>query len=111
MSRIAKNTIKISKETSCTFEKGIFLAKGKLGEMSVSVNSNFEIKINDEDIQVIPKDNKLKKDPNWGTTRAIIANTVKGKGVKFMERNQHEWHHKQIDNKILKKIKTEIFKK
>ena len=78
MSRIAKNTIKISKETSCTFEKGIFLAKGKLGEMSVSVNSNFEIKINDEDIQVIPKDNKLKKDPNWGTTRAIIANTVKG---------------------------------
>ena len=46
MSRIAKNTIKISKETSCTFEKGIFLAKGKLGEMSVSVNSNFEIKIN-----------------------------------------------------------------
>ena len=46
--------------------------------MSVSVNSNFEIKINDEDIQVIPKDSKLKKDPNWGTTRAIIANTVKG---------------------------------
>ena len=42
---------------------------------------------------------------------AIIANTVKGKGVKFMELNQHEWHHKQIDNKILKKIKTEIFKK
>ena len=78
MSRIAKNTIKISKETSCTFEKGVFLAKGKLGEMSVSINSNFEIKINDEDIQVIPKDNKLKKDPNWGTTRAIIANTVKG---------------------------------
>ena len=78
MSRIAKNTIKISKETSCTFEKGVFLAKGKLGEMSVSVNSNFEIKINDEDIQVIPKDNKLKKDPNWGTTRALINNMVIG---------------------------------
>ena len=28
-----------------------------------------------------------------------------------MELNQHEWHHKQIDNKILKKIKTEILKK
>ena len=78
MSRIAKNIINISKETSCKFENGIFLAKGKLGEMSVNVNSNFDIKINDESIQVIPKDNKFKKDPNWGTTRAIIANTVKG---------------------------------
>ena len=40
----------------------------------------------------------------------IIANTIKGKGVKFMERNQHEWHHKKIDDLVLKKIKTEIFK-
>jgi len=42
---------------------------------------------------------------------AIIANTIKGKGVKFMELNQHEWHHKKIDNLTLKKIKNEIFKK
>ncbi len=78
MSRIAKNVINISKEISCTFADGIFLAKGKLGEMSVNINSNFDIKINDESILVLPKDNKFKKDPNWGTTRAIIANTVKG---------------------------------
>tara|TARA_B100000575_G_scaffold44892_1_gene32129 strand:- start:3871 stop:4404 length:534 start_codon:yes stop_codon:yes gene_type:complete len=78
MSRIAKNVINISKEISCTFVDGIFLAKGKLGEMSVNINSNFDIKINDESILVLPKDNKFKKDPNWGTTRAIIANTVKG---------------------------------
>lgn len=42
---------------------------------------------------------------------AIIANTIKGKGVKFMEHNQHEWHHKKIDNLVLKKIKNEIFNK
>ena len=78
MSRIAKNVINISKEISCTFVDGIFLAKGKLGEMSVNINSNFDIKINDESILVLPKENKFKKDPNWGTTRAIIANTVKG---------------------------------
>jgi len=37
---------------------------------------------------------------------AIIANTIKGKYIKFMERNQHEWHHKNIDNDTLMKIKT-----
>tara|TARA_B110000114_G_C15093089_1_gene399719 strand:+ start:877 stop:1653 length:777 start_codon:yes stop_codon:yes gene_type:complete len=42
---------------------------------------------------------------------AIIAKTIKGKGVKFMELNQHEWHHKKIDDTVLKKIKTKIFKK
>jgi transketolase len=37
---------------------------------------------------------------------AIIANTIKGKYIKFMESNQHEWHHKNIDNDTLMKIKT-----
>ena len=39
---------------------------------------------------------------------AIIANTIKGKGVKIMERNQHEWHHKSIDKNMLIKLKTEL---
>ena len=44
MSRIAKNPIKISKEVECTFNDGIFSAKGKLGQMQINVNSNFNIK-------------------------------------------------------------------
>ena len=43
MSRIAKNPIKISKDVQCTFANGLFSAKGKLGEMSIAVNSNFNI--------------------------------------------------------------------
>ena len=42
---------------------------------------------------------------------AIIANTIKGKGIKFMEKNQHEWHHKKIEQITLEKIKNEILKK
>ena len=45
MSRIAKNPIKISKEIECSFKEGIFSAKGKLGQMEISVNSNYKIKI------------------------------------------------------------------
>ena len=77
MSRIANNPIKISKEVECTFKEGIFFAKGKLGEMKTTVNSNYNININDDEIKVIPN-NENNKDPNWGTTRAIIANIING---------------------------------
>ena len=77
MSRIAKNPIKISKEVVCTFNNGIFSAKGKLGQMQISINSNFNININDDEIKVLPI-NKQDQDPNWGTTRAIIANIING---------------------------------
>ena len=43
MSRIAKNPIKISEEVECTFSEGIFAAKGKLGHMKISINSNFTV--------------------------------------------------------------------
>ena len=46
MSRIAKNPIKITKEIECSFNEGIFIAKGKLGQMEISVNSNFNILFN-----------------------------------------------------------------
>ncbi len=54
MSRIAKNPIKISKDVQCTFKEGIFLAKGKLGQMEVSVNSNYNININEDEVKVTP---------------------------------------------------------
>ena len=78
MSRIAKNIIKIDKEVNCNFADGVFLAKGKLGEMKININSKFKIDINEDGITVIPLEDKSKKDPNWGTTRALVANIVKG---------------------------------
>ena len=77
MSRIAKNPIKISNDVQCTFVNGIFSAKGKLGQLDISVNSNYNINIQDDEVKVLPL-NENKSDPNWGTTRAIIANTING---------------------------------
>ena len=78
MSRIAKNSIKISKDISCNFDNGIFFAKGKLGEMKLNINSNFKLIIDEENISVTPINENIKKDPKWGTTRALVANIVKG---------------------------------
>jgi transketolase len=42
---------------------------------------------------------------------AIIANTTKGKGLDFMEKNHYEWHHKKIDSELLNEIKKKLNKK
>ena len=82
MSRIAKNPIKISKEVECSFKNGIFSAKGKLGHLEINVNSNYKINIDKDEVKVIPV-NEINKDPNWGTTRSIIANTINGVTLGF----------------------------
>ena len=82
MSRIAKNPIKISDSVECTFKEGIFSVKGKLGQMDVPIHSNFNINIDGDEIKVLPKNDNT-SDPNWGTTRAIIANIINGVTVGF----------------------------
>ncbi len=82
MSRIAKNPIKISNEIECTFRDGVFSAKGKLGQMQIKVNSNYNISINEGEVTVLPL-KQASNDPIWGTTRAIIANTINGVSIGF----------------------------
>ena len=78
MSRIAKNSVKIPAETTCSYENNILSAKGKLGEMSFAINPLFEINLKEGELFVVPKNEKDKFNPIWGTTRAHVANTIKG---------------------------------
>jgi len=78
MSRIAKNSIKIPTDTSCKYENSTFFAKGKLGEMSLNINSLFNVSLKDNEIFILPNDEKDKTNPIWGTTRALVFNIVKG---------------------------------
>ena len=52
------------------------MQKVNLGEMKININSNFNINIDEDEVSVVPKDDKMKKDPNWGTTRALVANII-----------------------------------
>jgi len=78
MSRIAKNKIKFDKDLDCKFEAGMFYVKGKLGQKEIKINQNFIVKIEDGEINIIPKNENDKNNPIWGTTRALVANSVKG---------------------------------
>ncbi len=58
------------------------------------------VEINGHDKKALIKSVKLQKKKPL----AIIAKTIKGKGVPFMENNP-EWHHKKIDKSTIDKFK------
>ena len=83
MSRIAKNSIKLPQDTICNFENNILSVKGKLGESSLAINELFTLKQNDGEISILPKDDKDKTNPLWGTTRAHVSNVIQGVNTGF----------------------------
>ena len=78
MSKIGKNTIKIPENTTFKFENSNLSVKGKLGEVTISISNLFTLEEKDNEIYVLPKNEKDKKNPLWGTTRAHVANTFLG---------------------------------
>ena len=85
MSRIAKNSIKIDKDVFCTFQNGKFNAKGKLGEMNLTIDPLYTVDIKDTEIFVNPKAEKDKLNPKWGTMRSLISNIVTGVSKGFFK--------------------------
>ena len=86
MSRIAKNSIKIPSETSCHYDNNVFKAKGKLGEMYLTINPLFEVELKENELFVLPKNEKDKTNPIWGTTSAHVANVIKGVSEGFSKK-------------------------
>ncbi len=78
MSRIAKNSINLPKDTTCTFENNILLVKGKLGSISLSISNIFTIKNDNNKINVLPINDKDKDNPLWGTISAHVINCING---------------------------------
>ena len=83
MSRIAKNSIKLPKDIVCKYENNIFFAKGKLGEMSLPIHALFNIELKDDEVFVLPRNDRDKLNPIWGTTRAHVFNLITGVSIGF----------------------------
>ena len=79
------NSVKFSKEINCSFENSVLTAKGKLGELALNISPLYTIDIRDEELFVLPKNEKDKSNPIWGTTRALVANTIKGVSEGFIK--------------------------
>ncbi|MBF0850842.1 50S ribosomal protein L6 [Gluconobacter sp. R75690] len=79
MSRVGKYPVEVPAGVQVSVADGFFKAKGKLGELIVPVSRHVEVKIEGSNVSVAPVGRRSRENwTMWGTTRALIANTVKG---------------------------------
>ncbi|EHH67254.1 50S ribosomal protein L6 [Gluconobacter morbifer] len=79
MSRIGKYPVEVPAGVKVSLADGVFTAKGSRGELSVSLSRHVEVKIDGNHVAVAPLGRRSRDNwTMWGTTRAVIANVVKG---------------------------------
>lgn len=77
MSKVGKKPIQIPQGVEANINGGFILIKGPKGKLGRKIDSRMEIKIDEQNITIIPK-NGENLNNIWGLTRALIANMVKG---------------------------------
>jgi large subunit ribosomal protein L6 len=85
MSRIGKNPVSLPDGVECQIENGVIRVKGKLGQLATHLNDNVTVTVDDRTIIVKPASDSKEAHSMWGTTRANIANIVKGVSEGFVK--------------------------
>lgn len=83
MSRIGKYPVEVPAGVTMALAGNILTAKGKLGELKMAITDNVTATVQDNKVAVAPKTNAAQARMMWGTTRANIANMVKGVSVGY----------------------------
>ncbi len=78
MSRVGKYPVEGPAGVQVSIANGTFVAKGKLGEMALPLTDLVDTTIDGNKVSVAPRGNAARARMMWGTTRALIANMVKG---------------------------------
>jgi large subunit ribosomal protein L6 len=78
MSRVGKYPVEIPAGVQVAIANGVLTAKGKLGELKLALTDNIEAKVEDGKVAIAPRGNSTPARMMWGTTRANVANMLKG---------------------------------
>lgn len=78
MSRIGKKLIVLPSGVSLTVNNGVVTVKGKNGELKEQLHSNVGVEINGSEVTITRKTEERANRAIHGTTRANVANMVKG---------------------------------
>jgi large subunit ribosomal protein L6 len=78
MSRVGKYPVDIPAGVTVAVAGGVLTAKGKLGEMKLPITEHVDATVDGGKVRVAPKGNASQARMMWGTTRANIANMLKG---------------------------------
>jgi large subunit ribosomal protein L6 len=90
MSRVGKYPVEIPAGVQVAIAGRMLTAKGKLGELKLELTDFVEAEVDGNKVTVKPRGNERQARMMWGTTRALVANMVKGVStgyVKAMEIN------------------------
>ena len=78
MSRVGKNPVTVPEGTEIQIVDQLVRAKGKLGELSVTLPREVEVSREDNLIWVKPRETSKRARAMWGTSQAILNNLVTG---------------------------------
>lgn len=78
MSRVGKYPVEIPAGVTVAIAGNVVTAKGKLGEQKLTLTELVDVTVDGNKVSVSPKTKEAQARMMWGTTRANIANMVKG---------------------------------
>ncbi len=83
MSRVGKYPVEVPAGVTVALAGNILTAKGKLGELQLLLTDAVDAKVEDNKVSIAPRTNEARSRMMWGTTRANVANMVKGVSVGY----------------------------
>ena len=78
MSRVGKYPVELPTGVTIAVVNNCLTAKGRLGELTLQLTDHVEATVENGSVTVKPRSNAARARMMWGTTRANIANMVKG---------------------------------
>src|SRR6187399_1729493 len=85
MSRVGKYPVEIPQGVQVAIAGGLLTAKGQLGELKLRLTDAVEAVVADGKVTVSPKGEERQSRTMWGTTRALVANMVKGVSTGYVK--------------------------
>jgi large subunit ribosomal protein L6 len=78
MSRVGKNPIVIPQGVECQISGAKLTAKGKVGQLMMSLSHDVITKIEDGKVTIKPASQSKQSRMMWGTTRKLVDNVIAG---------------------------------
>lgn len=78
MSRVGKYPVEIPAGVTLAMAGNVLTAKGKLGELKLDISDQVDARVEGNKFIVAPRGKATPARMMWGTTRALVANMVRG---------------------------------